>query len=203
MLIMSTTRDFVSLPSPTQAEPTRPRLRFRRPTQFIREVFETVVLIVVLYALVNLSTARFVVEGASMQPNFATGQYLIVSRMNYLFGDPQHGDIVVFHYPGHPVDDYIKRVIGVPGDTIEIRDALIYRNGERLDEPYINEPCSQGSCRDNVWEIGENEYFVMGDNRNHSSDSRAFGPVSREFIVGEALVRYWPPRDWSIMPGAQ
>ncbi len=200
---MSIHQPSATLPPAVQPDLTRPRLRFRRPAHLIREIVETLVLIAVLYALVNLASARFVVEGASMQPTFATGQYVIVSRVNYLLSEPQHGDVIVFHYPRRPTEDYIKRVIGVPGDLIEIRDALVYRNGEVLDETYINEPCSPASCPDGAWRLGAEEYFVLGDNRNHSSDSRAFGVVGREFIVGEALVRYWPPQAWSIMPGTR
>ncbi len=174
---------------------TRPRLRRRG---FLREILETVVLIAAIYALVNLATARFIVEGPSMQPNFETGQFLIVSRVNYLFGQPSYGDIVVFHYPNNPEDDYIKRVIGLPGDTVEITDQQVYVNGQLMDEPYILEAC-QRNCSDAVWELSPEEYFVMGDNRNHSQDSRSFGAVNREFIVGEALVRYWPPSDWGIV----
>ena len=167
---------------------------------FIREIVETVVLVGAIYALVNLATARFIVEGPSMQPNFATGQFILVSRLNYMLTQPERGDIVVFHYPRDPDEDYIKRVIGVPGDTVEIRNQQVYVNGVALDEPYINEPCSASSCRDEVFPtLGENQYFVMGDNRNHSQDSRAFGVVERQFIVGEALVRYWPPSDWGIV----
>ncbi|MBC7813235.1 MAG: signal peptidase I [Burkholderiales bacterium] len=165
----------------------------------MREIIDTLVLIAAIYSLVNLASARFIVQGPSMQPNFHTGEFLIVSRLNYLLDQPQRGDIVVFHYPGNPEEDYIKRVIGLPGDTVEIRDTLVYVNDVQLDEPYINEPCEPGRCRDDVWTLGPDEYFVMGDNRNHSSDSRAFGTVNRQFIVGEALVRYWPPSEWGLV----
>jgi signal peptidase I len=174
----------------------RPKLQNQGFMRGIREILETLVLIVTIYALVNLASARFVVEGDSMLPNFETGQFLIVSRVNYLLGQPERGDIVVFHYPGNPQEDYIKRVIGMPGDLVELRDARVYVNGEVLDEPYINEACIPSICRDNRWEIGENQYFVMGDNRNASSDSRSFGPVDQRFFVGEALIRYWPPQNW-------
>ncbi len=158
-----------------------------------------IVLVGAIYALVNLATVRFIVQGPSMEPNFETGQFLIVSRVNYLIGEPTYGDVVVFHYPGNPDEDYIKRVIGLPGDMVEIRDTLVYVNDALQEEPYINEPCSAGRCSDNVWELGPDEYFMMGDNRNRSSDSRAFGPVLREHIVGEVLIRYWPPEDWGIV----
>lgn len=174
----------------------RPKLRQRG---FLYEIVETVLLIAAIYALVNLATARFIVDGPSMQPSFETGQFLIVSRVNYLLGNPDYGDIIVFHYPNDPQDDYIKRVIGLPGDTIEIRAANVYVNGEALDEPYILEDCRESMCRDETWQLDNDEYFVMGDNRNHSSDSRRFGPVERKYIVGEALIRYWPPRDWGIV----
>ena len=179
----------------------RPSLQYGNLRQTAQEVGETIILIALIYTLVNLACARFVVEGPSMQPNFGTGQFIVVSRVNYLLGDPQRGEVVVFHYPGNPQEDYIKRVVGLPGETVEIRDTQVYVDGIQLSEPYINEPCTPGICRDNVWELGEDEYFVMGDNRNHSSDSRAFGAVTRDHIVGEALIRYWPPQDWGIIQG--
>jgi signal peptidase I len=167
----------------------------------IREIGESVVLIAVIYTLVNLASARFVVEGRSMYPNFDNDQFIIVSRVNYMLAEPKRGEIVVFEYPNDPRQDYIKRVIGLPGDTVEIRDTQVYVNGKMLNEPYINEPCTPSSCADNAWTLGPDQFFVMGDNRNHSSDSRAFGPVERHFIVGEALVRYWPPSAWGIIRG--
>jgi signal peptidase I len=185
---------------PSQAESLpRPRLQFPNSLQTLREIGETIALIAVIYTLVNLASARFIVDGPSMQPNFKTGQFVLVSRVNYLLGEPQRGDVVVFKFPGNPQEDYIKRVIGTPGDTVEIRSALVYVNGVQLDEPYINEPCLPSHCVDNVWKLGADEYFVMGDNRNHSSDSRAFGVVKRNLIIGEALLRYWPPQYWGIV----
>jgi signal peptidase I len=184
-----------SQPPPPAALP-RPSIR---RWDALREIVELVVLICAIYALVNLATVRFIVQGPSMQPTFYTGQFLIVSRVNYLLGDPQRGDIVVFHYPGNPDEDYIKRVIGLPGDTVEIRQQRVYVNGVQLNEPYINEECTDDMCADNSWELGPDQYFVMGDNRNHSSDSRRFGPVDRGYIVGEVLIRYWPPSDWGIV----
>jgi signal peptidase I len=166
----------------------------RHRDNFFREVVDLITLVGAIYALVNLATVRFVVQGPSMEPNFETGQFLIVSRLNYLFGAPERGDIVVFHFPGNTQEDYIKRVIGLPGDTIRIDSTRVYVNDVELEEPYINEPCAPSYCRDEAWELGTDEYFVLGDNRNHSSDSRSpsVGTVKKEFMVGEAVIRYWP-----------
>lgn len=167
-----------------------------------REILETIILIASIYALVNLATVRFIVEGPSMQPNFHDNQVLVISRVNYLLGDPQRGDIIVFNPPDVPPDEppYIKRVIGLPGETVEIRDengvGNVYINGKMLNQTFINEPCLPVNCPAKSWTLHSDEYFFMGDNRNHSRDSRAFGPVTRDRIIGEALIRYWPPSDW-------
>jgi signal peptidase I len=177
----------------------RPELHQRGVLRFLREILETVILVVAIYALVNLASARFVVEGDSMQPNFHSGQFVIVDRVSYMVSQPQRGDIVVFHFPGDVTQDYIKRVIGLPGQTVEIKDTRVFVNGQQLNEPYINEPCNTTRCYDHSWTLQPDEFFVMGDNRNHSDDSRIFGPVKRNLIVGEALLRYWPPSDWGIV----
>jgi len=175
----------------------RPNLRRRG---FMYEILETLVLIIAIYALVDLASARFYVDGPSMEPSFVTGQRVIVSRVNYLLGQPERGEIIVFDSPDRPTIDppLIKRLIGMPGETVEIRDSLVYINGVQLDEPYINEPCTR-NCEDRTWELGPDEYFVMGDNRNRSRDSRSFGPVKHSHLIGEALVRYWPPADWGLL----
>lgn len=175
-----------------------PRPSLRAPA-FLREVLDRVILILAIYALINMASVRYVVDGISMEPNFHDSEFLIVSRVNYLLGKPDHGDIVVFHFPDNPREDYIKRVIGVPGDTVEIRDTQVYVNGNLLDEPYINEPCNDLSCDDGIWQLAPDEYFMMGDNRNRSSDSRIFGPVQREYIIGEVVFRYWPLEDVGLM----
>jgi signal peptidase I len=174
-----------------------PRPKLKR-WGLLGDALELIVWIALVYALVNLASVRFVVKGASMEPTFHDGQYLIVSRMNYLFTSPKQGDVIVFHYPNNTEEDYIKRIIGVPGDVVEIRDTLVYVNDRALDEPYIKEPCRPSNCSDLVTTLGENQYFVMGDNRNNSRDSRSFGAIEIGHIVGEVLVRYWPPEDWGI-----
>ncbi|MBI5670806.1 MAG: signal peptidase I [Chloroflexi bacterium] len=184
--------------TPVAAALPRPRLHSRG---LLREILDTIILIGAIYALVNLASVRFIVEGPSMQPNFHTGQVLVVSRVNYLLGLQQRGDVAVFNPPNQPPDEppYIKRVIGVPGDKVEIRDTQVYVNDQLLNEPYINEPCRETRCPDETWQLGPNQYFMMGDNRNHSSDSRAFGPVTLDRVIGEALIRYWPPQDWGLV----
>lgn len=176
----------------------RPKLNHQG---FLREVLETLILIAAIYALVNLATVRFFIDGPSMQPSFQAGQFLVVSRLSYLVGEPERGDVVVFNAPGNSTDDppLIKRLIGMPGDTIEMRDNVVHINGTPISEPYIKEVCRENRCRNETWQLALNEYFFMGDNRNNSRDSRVFGAVSRDRIVGEAMLRYWPPSDWGIV----
>jgi signal peptidase I len=175
-----------------------PQPQLRQEPSFIRELVETILLIAAIYAFVNLATARFVVDGHSMLPNFTTNQFIIVSRLSYILGDPQRGDVVVFHYPEQPNRDFIKRVIGMPGETVNIQDGRVYIDGRLLDEPYIDKFCRGKSC-DGEWIIGPDQYFVLGDNRGASKDSQDFGAVDRKFIIGRAFVRYWPPSDWGLI----
>jgi signal peptidase I len=130
-----------------------------------------------------------------MEPTFRNGQLLIINRLSYLQSEPERGQIVVFSIPTHPNRDYIKRIVGLPGEIVELRNGLIYINGQRLDEPYVIDPCSHIHCPNSIWQIGKDEYFVMGDNRNNSRDSRTFGSISRSTLIGEAVVRYWPLSD--------
>lgn len=172
-----------------------PKLPRPRIGQFraVKEVISTLLFLIAVFTLLQLALPRSEVHGRSMEPTFVEGQRLIISRINYMLGDPQRGDIVVFNSPQARDDDpsLIKRVIGLPGELVEIRDREVYINGERLDEPYIKEPCTR-QCRDRQWQLANDEYFVMGDNRNVSNDSRAFGPIKHSAIIGEALFRYWP-----------
>jgi signal peptidase I len=176
----------------------RPSLRLR---YLPREILETVVFVLMVYVLVELAAPRFLVDGPSMQPTFVSDQRVLISRLHYLLGEPERGDIVVFNKPGSQIGDppLIKRMIGLPGDTLEIRDTLVYINGQPLNETYINEPCQPANCSDETWKLGADEYFVMGDNRNHSVDSRSFDAIRRNQIIGEAILRYWPPQDWALL----
>jgi len=153
------------------------------------EIFETIVLALVLFMAINFLTARIRVDGSSMEPNFHDGDYVIVNRMAYRLGDIQRGDVIVFPYPLHEEDDYIKRVIGLPGDHVAIYSGVVYVNGEPLTEPYIMEKPDTDLAE---IVIPDGYVYVMGDNRNASSDSRAWGPLKIEKIIGKAVFRYWP-----------
>ena len=136
----------------------------------------------------------FFVQGMSMEPNFYDGDYLIVDEITYRFVDPQRGEVVVFKYPQRPSQRYIKRIIGLPEETISIKEgqiSIINENGTRiLDESdYLLDAYTGGEIKVS---LSENEYFVLGDNRDFSSDSRRWGALSREFIVGKVYLRAWP-----------
>ncbi len=146
----------------------------------------------------------FIVSGASMVPTFEDKQYLIVDELSYHLGDPVRGDVVVFHPPKQPrCIDYVNRVIGLPNETITINNGIVtiknttHPEGFVLDEPYISEPATNTITR----ELGPDEYFVMGDNRPYSSDSRVWGVLPRENIVGRAFLRLLPLGDISVLPG--
>src|SRR5574341_1564358 len=165
----------------------------------LREIVETVLLAAVIWLAVNFATARYVVDGQSMEPNLHTGQFLIVSRLSYKFGPPQRGDIIVFDFPGNPMDDYVKRIIGLPGENVTIENGHVYINGQQLKEPYLTEPMAAVPYRQS-WDVPEGQYFVMGDNRSHSSDSRSWGTLPEHLIIGKAWFSYWPPQHWGIIP---
>lgn len=167
----------------------RPKLRQPHALQSIRA---TVFMAIAIYSLINLISGRYVVDGQSMYPTFESDQVVYVSRLDYIFGAPDYHDIVVFHYPYQTDVDYIKRIIGLPGDSVEFRNTQLFINGYRMEEPYIAEACHPQSCPDRRWQLRADEYFIMGDNRNYSSDSRVFGPVNKRFLIGPAIFRYWP-----------
>ena len=133
-----------------------------------------------------------------MTPTLRNQQYILVDKVQYLFGTPQRGDVVVFAYPLDPTQDYVKRVIGIPGDTVEVDgDGTVTVDGTEITEPYINDPTflcpnEQGDPSARSWVIDANQYFVLGDNRGDSSDSRCWGPVPAKNIVGKAALVYWP-----------
>lgn len=139
----------------------------------------------------------FIVRGASMEPNFADREYLVIDELSFYFKLPGRGEVLVFRYPRDPRQFFIKRVIGLPGERLEVNNGRIkiYNHdnpqGFVLDEPYLNPP-GRPTHPDVSAALGQNEYFVLGDNRDFSSDSRIWGPLPRQFIIGRALFRAWP-----------
>lgn len=182
----------------------------------IREILETIVLTLLIFLAVRAVVQNFKVEGASMEPTLHSGQYLLVNKAVYLsldmaevgrtlpalnlqnkqtiflFHSPQKGDIVVFRYPKDPSRDFIKRVVATPGETVEIRNGKILVDGEEVQEPYLAERPSYPYGPERV---PPDNYFVLGDNRNNSSDSHIWGMVPRKNIVGKAWISYWPVSD--------
>jgi signal peptidase I len=155
---------------------------------FWRDLIETILMAVVLFLLLNAATSRVRVYNISMQPTLHEGNLLVVNKLAYKLGEPKRGDIIVFHYQGTVTEDYIKRVIGLPGDIVEIGGGIVRVNGQAITEPYIAElPGYTGT-----WKVPEGELFVLGDNRNHSSDSHDWGFVEQEWVVGRAIIVYWP-----------
>lgn len=153
------------------------------------EIIETIVLALVLFFAINFVTARIRVEGSSMEPNFHDGDYVVVNRLTYSIGEIQRGDVIVFPYPLNPEEDYIKRVIGLPGDRVAVYSGVVYVNGEAIDEVYLSAPTSQDLAEQLV---PEGSVYVLGDNRDASSDSRSWGPLAIDQILGKAVFRYFP-----------
>lgn len=163
----------------------------------LREVVETVLLTLLIFLAIRTLIQNFRIEGTSMEPNLHDGQYLIINKFVYYLHPPERGDVVVFHYPRNPSRDFIKRVIGLPGETVEIREEHVFVDGEKLEEWYA---LYTGEYSWGARHLGEDEYFVLGDNRNSSSDSHNWGPLPRDAIIGKAWVSYWPPKYWGLVP---
>lgn len=162
----------------------------------VRELFETGLLILMLALLVNSITVRFQVQGTCMEPTLHDGQYLIVSRLTYWVHPPERGDIIILQPPDDPDQDYVKRIVGLPGERIEIQGGSVWIDGIQLEEPYVVIPPTYTSA----WELGEGEYFVLGDNREGANDSHNWGVLLRESIIGKAWLCYWPPEEWGLAP---
>jgi signal peptidase I len=159
---------------------------------WLKELIQIILIVALVRIGMDTFLPRYVVDGASMQPNFATSQRVIVDRLTMMLSGPARGDVVVLDSPQTKDELLIKRVIGLPNELIVIRDGHVYVDGKMLDETYVNNFCTLHSCN-GEWQLAPDQYFVLGDNRSHSLDSHAFGPVSRSSIIGIARVRYWPP----------
>jgi len=187
--------DYLHSESVPEGQP-EPRSGVRR---FFWEALETIIISVVLFLAINAVSERIRVESISMEPNLYAGDFVLVNKLIYLINKvPERGDVLVFRYPLNPdTTPYIKRVIGLPGDEVRIESAKVYVNGVLLSEPYLD----QGTTRGGTWTVPENQLFVMGDNRANSSDSRAWGFVPMENVIGRAELIYWPPQDWAMLHG--
>ena len=163
--------------------------------RFVIDVLETLILSVILFAAINTVSARIRVDGSSMEPTLHSGEFVIVNKLSYKFSEPMIGDVIVFHFPRDPEQEYIKRVIGLPGERVEIRDGDVYVNDRPIEEDYI----AADPAYDIISEVPEDSLFVLGDNRNNSSDSHNWGPVPLDFVVGKAVLVYWPPTEWGFI----
>jgi len=178
-----------------ETDTSQPKQKASGFFRFLKDVLETLVLSVVLFVGINAVTARIRVDGESMVPTLASGEYVIVNRLTYRLGSPQRGDIIVFHFPRDPKEEYIKRIIGLPGDEVEVKNGQVYINGQPLDETYLNVKMDYIG----TWRIPAGQLFVLGDNRNNSSDSHDWGTVPMDYVVGKAILVYWPPPDWGLV----
>ena len=165
----------------------------------VRELLQIVLLALVIYLALHFMVQNFRIDGTSMEPNLHDGEYVLVSKVSYWFGnDPGRGDVIIFQAPDQPQYDRIKRVIGLPGESVEVRrDGSVYIDGQPVEEPYVS---STPGGPVGTWEVPQDEFFVMGDNRGRSYDSRNGGPVPRDNIIGKAWVIIWPMGEWGGAP---
>ncbi len=169
--------------------------------RLLREVLEVAVLTLLLFVAVRMFVQNYRVDGPSMEPTLYTNEYILVDRAEYYLHPPQRGDIVVFNAPVSPPETFVKRVIGIPGDTVFVSpQGLATVDGDSLNEKYVAYP--GGGGMNPQWggtggtiTLGPNQYWVMGDDRIDSEDSRVFGPISRQSIIGKASLVYWPLSD--------
>ncbi|MBN2115962.1 MAG: signal peptidase I [Anaerolineales bacterium] len=175
-------------PEPVVEQPTNWK-------RFFLDILETIILAVVLFFGINAVSARVRVDGFSMRPTLQDGEYILVNKLAYKTGQPARGDIVVFIFPVNPQEDLIKRVIGLPGESVSIHNGVVSVNGVPLTEPYIASP----PAYDGDWVVQDGQLFVLGDNRNDSRDSHQWGLLPIENVIGRAILIYWPPEEWQVI----
>ena len=179
----------------TADQENRPRER-----SAIREIVETVVFTLLIYVLVRTFLfENYRVVGQSMVPSLQNNQFLVVSKLDYRLHEPRRGDIIVFRDPFDPERKLIKRIIGLPGEIVEVQRGEVLVDNQRLSEPYISD---LGRYNQSLTMIPDGQYYVLGDNRNNSSDSHTWGLLAGDKIVGKALLCYWPPEEWGLLPTA-
>jgi signal peptidase I len=171
---------------------------FRRLGTFFLDIIEVVVMAVALFLFLYLLVLQpHKIKGASMHPNYPDGEYLLTEKVSYYFNGPSRGDVVVLKPPSQvSEDEFIKRVIGLPGEKISISDGKVYVNGQELNEPYLKNISTSGNSfleEEKEIIVPADSYLVFGDNRPHSSDSRAWGYITKKQITGKAWIIYWPP----------
>ncbi len=170
-------------------------LNFEKRYRLVREVIETAVLTLLMFLVIHSAVQNFNVDGHSMEPNLHDKELILVDKWTYLFHAPARGDVIVFVAPPAPSEDYVKRIIGIPGDVITINNGAPTVNGVVLKETYVR-PANMGATPDdmavNKMIVPPNDYFVLGDNRVGSSDSRTWGLLPRKNIIGRAALVYWP-----------
>ena len=172
---------------------------FKRLGTFFLDVFEVIVFAVGVFFFIYLLVMRpHKIDGQSMMPNFPNNEFLLTEKVTYYVRDPQRGDVVVFTPPVSNLDEYIKRVVALPGEKIMLDGGKVYINGEILDESYIPDSFYTGGGNflkeGQEYTVPEGEYFVLGDNRPNSSDSRSWGPITKKSMSGRAWVIYWPAK---------
>ncbi|HLX58268.1 MAG TPA: signal peptidase I [Ktedonobacteraceae bacterium] len=172
-----------------------PEMDFEKRFRLVREVIETIVLTLLMFLVIRFAVQNFNVEGTSMEPSLHNGELILVDKWTYMFHPPQRGDVIVFIAPPQPALDYVKRVIGLPGDRITINNTTVIVDGVTLNESYVA-AIDQGNIFDNKHIsnllVPPNMYFVLGDDRIRSDDSRDWGFVPRQNIIGRAAIVYWP-----------
>ncbi len=188
---------------PPARKVARPKPSPNTKGHVVRELVETIILTAVIFFVVRVTVQPYQVQGPSMEPGLTAGEYVLVNSVAYLFGGPQRGDVIVFHPPSNPSVAYVKRVIGIPGDRIDISLNAVYVDGVKLNEPYIY-PLPPGVDENNSVltniRLGPGQYFVLGDHRQDSDDSRDFGSVPRANIIGKAEAIFWPLNDFRFLP---
>lgn len=167
-----------------------------KDSHLARDIVETIALTILIFLAVHFTVQTYQISGPSMQNTLQSGQFVLVNKLAYLFHDPQRGDVIIFHEPDQPGRDLIKRVIGLPGDKIVLDGSNVWVNGVELNEPYITHKYNPGVKTEVV---PPNQFFVMGDNRPVSEDSRYFGFVPKDYIVGKSILIYWPLGKWQIL----
>ncbi len=185
------------VPQAEEAQEAESRSDSRTLLSWLADLLETVLLAVVLFVGINLVSARIRVESISMEPTLIPGEFLIVNKLAYRFGEMQRGDVVVFYYPRDPSQRYIKRIIGLPGDEVTVSGGRVFINGEPLNEPYLNAPPTYMG----TWQVPPDGIFVLGDNRNRSADSHVWGMVPLDYVIGKAIFVYWPLNRFGPVPG--